>query len=112
MKNQIKMSAVLFKCLFGGFLFSVMFVPVSSIYAQKSDLNQETVKIYKGSPETEEEKLGDHQKAVELAQDGDLIPAHDLIQKAYQEFPDDPKIIADYIVISAWMAKSAEAVKL
>ena len=112
MKNQIKMSAVLFKCLFGGFLFGVMFVPVSSIYAQKSDLNQETVTIYKGSPETEEEKLGDHQKAVELAQDGDLIPAHDLIQKAYQEFPDDPKIIADYIVILAWMEKYAEAVKL
>jgi len=56
--------------------------------------------------------LGDHKKAVQYAQDGDLISAYSHIQKAYSEYPDNPKIVADYIVISAWMENYDEALAM
>ena len=52
----------------------------------------------------------DHDKAVQSARDGDLVSAYSYIQKAYNKYPDDPKILADYIAISAWMEKYDEAI--
>jgi len=112
MKNRIitmKMPLRNFRtCLF----FGLLLVFVSTVYAQQDDVSQENATTYKSSSEKNKQEATDHLKAVQLAQDGDLVSAYDLIQKAYKEFPNEPKIIIDYIVILTWMEKYDEAAKL
>ena len=80
-------------CLF----FCFHLVSMSAVYAQQDDVSQENATTYENSSEENKQESADHLKAVQLAQDGDLIQAYGLIQKAYQDFPDEPKVIIDYI---------------
>jgi len=95
-------------CLFLGLLLAFGDV----LYAQQDDVSQDTARTYENSIESEKEEMSDYLEAVQLAQDGDLTSALDLIQKARKEFPDEPKIIVDHIVILAWMEKYDEAVEM
>jgi len=112
MKNWIMTIGTLFRHLLICLFIGLIFVFVGAADAQENSVNQETTTTYEDSSEIEKKGPSDHLKAVQLAQDGDLISAYDLIQKAYQEFPNEPKIIIDYIVILAWMEKYDEAAKL
>jgi len=112
MKNRIMTIKPPLRSVLMCLLVGLLLVFVSAVYAQQDDVSQKTIEINESSIEAEKKESVDYLKAVQLAQDGDLISAHGLIQKAYQEFPDEPKIIIDYIVILAWMEKYDEAVKL
>jgi len=112
MKNWNLTTGIPFKRLFICLFLGLYLVCVDAVYAQQDSVSQETTGIYENSTEVKKEEMGDYLKAVQLAQDGDLISAHDLIQKARKEFPDEPKIIIDHIVILAWMERYDEAVEM
>jgi len=101
--------ALFLACLFAGLMSGMSAL---SLCAQEVGEIQEAATIQESPSEVGTNEPDDHQKAVQLARDGDLVSAYGFIQKAYAEFPDEPKIAIDHIVILAWMEKYDEAVEL
>ena len=90
----------------------VLYLHSAVVCAQGSAVNEEKVAASVVEEHVEEVLSVDHQQAVTLAREGKLISAYRHIQEAYRDDPQNPKIIADHLAISAWTERYDEAVTL